>query len=339
MRRALPLAGLLAVLAGPALAQSHGDHHPAPAATPAPAADAPPPEEDAMPAMDWPTELPADDDAAAAGDMSGMDHGAHGAHGDHGTHREHGDGGAVGDEPPPPLPADHAADAVFGEAAMRPSRRILAREHGGMPAWKVTIDQAEWRGRDGDGSFGWKAEAWYGGDRHRVVVKTEGAAAGGDLGEAEAQLLYSRAVSPYFDLQAGLRHDFGEGPDRTFATVGFEGLAPYWIETEGALFLSDRGEAFARLEASYDLRLTQRLILQPAAEVGLAGQAAPELGLGSGLTDLGLDLRLRYEIRREFAPYIGVAHERRFGATADMAKAAGEDDRETRLVAGLRVWF
>ena len=208
-----------------------------------------------------------------------------------------------------------------------------------MPTWKVMIDQAEWRARGGEDGFGWKGEAWYGGDENRVVVKSEGSATDGNLDDAETQLLYSRAVTPYFDVQAGVRQDARGGPDRTYATLGFEGLAPYWFETEGALLLSNKGESFARLEGSYDLRLTQRLILQPRAEANFSGQDIPELKLGSGLTELGLDLRLRYEFKREFAPYVGVSFDRKLGGTADYAKALGEDDSETSFVVGVRAWF
>jgi copper resistance protein B len=285
-----------------------------------------------MPAMDWPTELPPGD--APKGDMEGMpgmegmDHSAHGE-----TDEE------VGSEPPPPAPADHPADAIFGPAAMRPSRDQLRVEHGGSSTWMVLIDQAEWRARDGEDGFGWSGEAWWGGDDNRLVVKSEGEGSDGDLEAAEVQLLYSRAISAYFDLQAGLRRDLQDGPKRTYATVGVEGLAPYWFETEGALFLSDEGEAFARLEGSYDLRLTQRLILQPGVEVNLSAQDIPELELGSGVTDLELGLRLRYQVTREFSPYVGVTYGRKFGGTADYAKAAGEDDTETSIVIGVRTWF
>jgi copper resistance protein B len=325
------------VFATPAFAQHHPDHPkpaqpaPEPAAAPAPApapASTPEslPEDDAMPAMDWPTELPPGD--APKGDMEGMDHSAHGE-----TDEE------VGSEPPPPAPTDHPADAIFGPAAMRPSRDQLRVEHGGSSTWMVLIDQAEWRVRDGEDGFAWNGEVWWGGDDNRIVVKSEGEGAGGDIEDAELQLLYSRAVSPYFDLQAGLRQDLQGGPKRTYVTVGVEGLAPYWFETEAALFLSDEGEAFARLEGSYDLRLTQRLVLQPSAEVNLSAQDIPELELGSGVTDLELGLRLRYQVTREFSPYFGVTYGRKFGGTADYAKAAGEDDTETSIVIGVRTWF
>lgn len=260
--------------------------------------------------------------------MEGMDHGAHGAMDEE-----------VGSEPPPAPPADHAADAVFGAAAMAPSRDQLREEHGGSLNWKVMIDEAEWRARDGEDGYAWNGEAWFGGDINRFVVKSEGEGSGGDLEDAELQLLYSRAISPYFDLQAGLRQDLQDGPKRTYATFGFEGLAPYWFETEGTVFLSNKGEALARLEGSYDLRFTQRLILQPRAEMNLSAQDIPELELGSGVTDLELGLRLRYEVTREFAPYVGVTYGRKFGGTADYAKALGQDDSETSFIVGVRAWF
>lgn len=330
MRRAACLTALGLLFATPAFAQHH-PHHPMPAqptpeaVPPAPAPESAP-EDDAMPAMDWPTELPPGD--APTESMEGMDHSAHGAMDDE-----------VGSEPAPPAPTDHPADAIFGAAAMRPSRDQLRVEHGGSSTWMVLVDQAEWRVRDGEDGFAWNGEAWWGGDANRLVVKSEGEGADGHLEEAEVQVLYSRAISPYFDLQTGLRRDLQDGPKRTYVTVGVEGLAPYWFETEAALFLSDEGEAFARLEGSYDLRLTQRLILQPSAEVNLSARDIPELELGSGVTDLELGLRLRYQVTREFSPYVGVTYGRKFGGTADYAKAAGEDDAETSVVIGVRTWF
>lgn len=336
MRYLVCLTALGLALATPAFAQHEGHDQSAPAApAPQPAADAPPeaaPEDDAMPAMDWPTELPPGDapkeGTEAMPAMDGMDHSAHA-----GMEEE------VGTEPAPAAPSDHAADTVFGGAAMRSSRDQLREEHGGSNSWMVLIDQAEWRVRDGGDGYAWNGEAWYGGDDSRLVVKSEGEGASGDLEAAEVQLLYSRAISPYFDLQAGLRQDIQDGPRRTYATVGFEGLAPYWFETEGALFLSNKGEAFARLEASYDLRLTQRLILQPRAELRLSAQDIPELELGSGITDLELGLRLRYQVTRTFAPYAGVSYGHKFGGTADYAEALGEDEQETSFVIGVRTWF
>jgi copper resistance protein B len=246
----------------------------------------------------------------------------------------------VGDAPAPPAPSDHAAERFYSPEAMAAARAQLALEHGGGAAWKVMLDTAELRPHeDGDG-YAWEGEAWYGGDSHRLVLKSQGEGEiDGDLHKAEIQALYSRPIGPYFDLQAGLRHDFEPGPSRTYATLGFEGVAPYWFELEGAAFLSEKGDLSARFEGAYDLRLTQRLILEPRAELNLAAQDVPELGVGSGLTDAELGLRLRYEVRREFAPYVGVDYERKFGKTADLARSAGEGVRSTRFVVGIRAWF
>ncbi|MBY0511335.1 MAG: copper resistance protein B, partial [Rhodospirillaceae bacterium] len=147
------------------------------------------------------------------------------------------------------------------------------------------------------------------------------------------------AIGPYFNLQAGLRHDFRPDPSRTYATAGIEGLAPYWFEAEGALFLSNKGELMARGNVYYDLRVTQRLILQPNVEVNLAAQNSREIGVGSGLSDIDLGLRLRYEVRREFAPYVGISYTRKIGNTADFARVAGEKVGGTSVVVGIRTWF
>jgi copper resistance protein B len=156
---------------------------------------------------------------------------------------------------------------------------------------------------------------------------------------AEVQALYSRAIGPYFNLQAGVRHDFQPAPTRTYATIGFEGLAPYMFEVEGALFISDKGDVLGRLEGYYDQRLTQRLILQPRIEFNLSAQDVPESRLGSGLTNAELGLRLRYEISRQFAPYVGVSYEAKTGRTADFAHADGREPTTTSFVAGVRFWF
>lgn len=246
---------------------------------------------------------------------------------------------AIPDTPPPPPPADHAAELFYAPEVMAGARAQLRREHGGGRFSQVLTRFAEYQVRDGDDGYRWDVEAWYGGDINRFVLKTEGE--GGlkkGVDDAEVQTLYSRAMGPYFDLQAGLRYDF-EPTQRTYATLGFEGLAPYWFEAEGAAFLSDRGDLSARFGAAYDLRLTQKLILQPYAEVNLALQDVPEAGTGSGVSDAELSLRLRYEIRREFAPYVGVSWQRKFGGSADFARAAGEGVSNSSFVVGIRGWF
>lgn len=247
---------------------------------------------------------------------------------------------SVGNEPAPPAPKDRAAERFYSAEAMAAARAQLALEHGGGTAWKVMLSTAELRPQSGDDGYGWEGEAWYGGDEHRLVLKSQGEGVlGGDLHSAEVQALYSRPIGPYFDWQAGVRRDFEPGPSRTYATLGFEGVAPYWFELEGAAFLSEKGDLSARFEGSYDFRLTQKLILEPRAELSLAAQEVRELGIGSGVTDAEVGLRLRYEVRREFGPYIGVMHERKFGETADLAREAGEDRESTTFVVGVRAWF
>lgn len=161
-------------------------------------------------------------------------------------------------------------------------------------------------------------------------------------GEGELQALYSRLISPYFEVQAGVRLDteFGEGDlrARPQLVVGLEGLAPYWFEVEPALFLSAEGDLSARLEGSYDLLITQRLVLQPEAEVNLALQKVEDWGVGSGLNNIEAGLRLRYEIEREIAPYIGVSWLNRFGSAEDLARAEGASGSEVHLVFGVRLW-
>lgn len=286
--------------------------------------------------MPWPTTPPQTQAPAEANeaDYSQMDHGAmdH-AQMDHGAME---DMGEVGSEPAPALPDDHAAERFYSAEEMAAARAQLRREHGGAIVSSLMLDRAEFAFGDGETVFQWEGEGWIGGDLNRFVFKSEGEASDGDVESAEVQALYSRAIGPYFDLQAGVRYDIEPNPNRAYAVIGFEGVAPYWFETTGALFLSDEGEASARFEVSYDARLTQRLILQPRAEISASFEDVPELELGSGFTHAELGLRLRYDITRTFAPYIGVSYETTFGDTADYARAAGEDTSDTRFVIGLR---
>ena len=243
----------------------------------------------------------------------------------------------VGGAPPPPVITDNAADRIFGAGPMQRARGILENEHGAARIAKVQADLLEWA-PDGD-TYSWEVEGWYGGDINRVVVKTEGEGQSRDGVEAaEVQLLYSRAVARYTDVQVGLRYDVEPG-SRAYATIAVDAMFPYWFEAEGSLFLSEQGDLLARVEGSYDWRLTQRLILQPRAELEFAAQDIPDREIGSGLSSGELGLRLRYEIRRELAPYIGVTYERTFGDTASFARAHGEDVESTRFVVGLRAWF
>lgn len=246
----------------------------------------------------------------------------------------------AGNSPAPEVPVANAADAVYGTPAMEMGRHHLNEFHGGQKLSQVMVNLAEAEFGKGPAAFEWDADGWYGGDINRLWVKSEGEGAfGRSIEKAEVQALYSRAVGPYFNLQGGVRYDFKPNPSRVYAVAGFEGLAPSFFDVEGALFLSNKGELMARLEGTYDQRITQRLILQPRAEVNFAAQSTRSLGVGSGLSDAELGLRLRYDIRREFAPYVGVQYRRAFGDTRRFLRDEGERAGGWSLLTGVRVWF
>ena len=201
------------------------------------------------------------------------------------------------------------------------------------------VDRLEYQSQEGADVLLWDAEGWVGGDYHKLWFKSEGDMARGHTEEAEIQALYARAIAPFWNLQMGVRHDIQPSPSRTFAVLGIEGLAPLWFEVDAASFVSTDGDVSFRLEAEYDLLLTQRLILQPRIETNLAIQDAHKWGIGEGMNDIDLGLRLRYEIRREFAPYIGVSWQRKIGETATLARDEGENLDAVSFVTGLRLWF
>lgn len=213
------------------------------------------------------------------------------------------------------------------------------------PFGLLLVDQLEYRAHDGDDFLRWDAEGWYGGDINRFWVKTEGEQTlqGPDAGTAQVHGYYSRLVSPFWEAQAGIRFDTNWGSsnnsDLLFGAVGLQGRAPYNFEVTPVLFLSENGDLSARLTASKDYRITQRLIAQPRFESEISAQNVPEFGIGSGFNYVELGLRLRYEIRREFAPYVGINWERKLGRSADFSRADGEDPSLLSVVAGLRVWF
>lgn len=244
--------------------------------------------------------------------------------------------------PPPPEAGSgppRAADAIWGADAMRASRDDLRRTHGDFPVFWFQGDRFETQVRDGRDGFLWDVQGYYGGTTSRFWFKSEGEGNFGErIDDAEVQALYSRAIAPFWDLQAGVRQDFA-GPDTTYAVIGIQGLSPYMFEVDSALFVSQRGDITARFEGEVDQRITQRLILQPRAEVNLAAQDVPRLGIGAGLDKLEIGLRLRYEIIREFAPYIGIEQSWRIGGSADYARARGEDPSVTNYVVGIRFWF
>ncbi|UZK70328.1 copper resistance protein B [Sphingomonas sp. S1-29] len=245
----------------------------------------------------------------------------------------------AGDAPAPEIAEADYTDRIWGREAMAPVRAAIRAEHGGASFSQIMVDIAELQIRRGREGYRWEGEAWFGGDINRLVVKTEGEGVfGSGVEDAEAQALYSRAIGPYFNLQAGARQDFVPGTP-TYAVIGVEGLAPYWFEVEAHGFVSTGGDLFGRVAASYDQRITQRLILQPRAELNLAAQDVRHSGIGAGLSDAEFDLRLRYEIVREFAPYVGVSHAVKTGRTADFARADGEGASSTSFVVGVRAWF
>ena len=257
---------------------------------------------------------------------------------DHSAHQV----GEVPAGPPPPEAFEgpaHAADAIFGAEAMAEARKNNRATHGDMLTGTLMAERLEARISEGHEAFLWDLQGWYGGDINKFVLKSEGEGEfGGDVEDAEVQALWGHAIGPFFDLQAGARIDL-EPETRSHLVLGIQGLAPYMWHVDGALFLSDRGDLTARIEGEYDWKITQRLILQPRVELELSAQDIPEREIGSGLTKIEPGLRLRYEIAREFAPYIGLEYEAKLGETADIAKAAGENPDGLVALIGIRAWF
>ncbi|MBY4677584.1 copper resistance protein B [Marinobacterium arenosum] len=203
----------------------------------------------------------------------------------------------------------------------------------------LNIDQLEWRDADDGSLLSWDVQGWVGYDLDKLWLKSEGERLAGRTESAELQLLYGRAVAPFWDLQLGLRHDFKPAEPQQWLAFGLQGLAPYQFEVDATAFIGEGGQSALRLEAEYELLLSQRLILSPEIELNLYGEDDASRGIGSGLSDLELGLRLRYEIRREFAPYIGLNWERKFGDTADFAREEGESTDDLQAVIGIRAWF
>jgi len=237
--------------------------------------------------------------------------------------------------PREPIPALTDAD----RAAAFPVLRTHAMPHAASRTGYLLFDRLEgWNDDPGSGQA-WEASAWYGGDIDRLWLRSEGERSGGRTEAADLEALYGHAVSPWWDLLVGVKQDLAPGDARTSAAFGVQGMAPYKFEVAATLYVGEGGSASARLEGEYDVLLTNRWILQPRLEAEAAFADDRAHGIGSGLSTLEAGLRLRYEISRRFAPYLGVVHERAFGATADYRRDAGEAARETRVVAGVRIWF
>lgn len=200
------------------------------------------------------------------------------------------------------------------------------------------LDQFEGR-FNGDNSLRWDGEIWTGTDTHRLWVKSEGELENGKVRDGQQEILYDRPISTYFDVQGGLRYDLDDRPGRGWAALGVEGLAPYFFHVSATGYASERGHFAAKITGSYDLLITQRLVLQPEMELNIYTKADPQRLIGAGFSDLDTGLRLRYEISRKFAPYIGVAYEKKFGRAGTLASAAGEKTDALRFVLGLRSWF
>ena len=203
----------------------------------------------------------------------------------------------------------------------------------------VLLDQFEWQAADKGRGLDLDATGWIGRDRDRLWLRAEAGSEGDRLGEAQAHVLYGRQFSRWWDIVAGVRQDFRPGPAQTWAAIGLQGLAPSWFEIEATAYVGAAGRTQARFEVEYELLLTNRLVLQPLVEVEIVGKSDPERGVGAGVSTTDAGFRLRYEVRREIAPYLGVAWSNKWGKTADFAEAAGEETGGARVVAGLRLWF
>lgn len=244
-------------------------------------------------------------------------------------------------QPPPtpaapkePIPALTDADRA---AAFPPAMEGHA-VHDGELRYLVLFEQLEWEG-SGDGGPGWNNRTWIGGDLNRLWLRSQGESHDGRVESAFVDVLFGRSISRWWDVVAGVRQDIRPGPSQTWVGGGLQGIAPYFFDIEVTGYIGAEGRTMLRLEADHDLLLTNRLILQPSLEAVLHGKSDPERGVGSGLSTLEGGLRLRYEMKREFAPFVGISWTQSFFGTADAARAAGENVASTRLTVGVRTWF
>ena len=239
-----------------------------------------------------------------------------------------------GGSPPPDARDPHAYSDGYG---FPDSPRLHLADEANFAS--LLADRLERVRTDDNVSAFYDLQAWYGRDYDRAVIKAEGEYDNGEVVDATTELLWGHAVAAFWDAQLGVRYDSGEDPDRTWLAFGVQGLAPYWFEVDATAYVGESGRTALNLETVYDLLLTQKLILQPRVEADWYGKRDARRGLGDGLSEVKAGLRLRYEIRREFAPYVGLEWARKFGETRDFARAAGQQSSEARIVAGLRFWF
>jgi len=211
---------------------------------------------------------------------------------------------------------------------------------GHQPYWLFMGDRIETGLSNDVDSYVWDVQGWYGGNHNRAVFKSEGEGEQWDSPEdAELQLLYSRLFAPFWEWQIGVRQVFSPDPDRTYAVLGLQGVMPYEFEWDSALFISEEGKVSARIEAEYDINVTQRLILQPRVELNAALSDDRAIGAEAGLLSSEAGIRLRYQLRREISPYFGIAWEQLYGSSKDAVREAGESASVTALVLGVQLWF
>ncbi|AIF48708.1 copper resistance protein B [Dyella japonica] len=234
--------------------------------------------------------------------------------------------------PPPPQSVPHGMTPAQMNAVMQMDDNA--------PVGMFLLDRFERsRSTSGDYATSWEAEGWYGNAINRLWLKTEGEHDRSGTQDARVEALWGHAFASFWDWQLGVRHDFGRGPDRQWLAAGVEGLAPYWFETQATFYVGEEGRTALRLETSYDMRFTQRLILTPQVELNFYGKDDPQRGISSGLSNVEAGLRLRYEISRKFAPYVGVNWTRRFGSFNNEPGVPEAHARETTWVAGVRIWL
>jgi len=238
------------------------------------------------------------------------------------------------DAPRTPIPQLTAADR---EAARPPSEAHPVHDNGVYS--KVLLNRLEVFDADHGTGLQWEGQAWIGTDTDKLWLRSEGERVDNRTESADVEVLYGRPIARWWDVVAGVRHDFKPGASQDWAAIGITGIAPYKFEVEATAYIGASGRTAARIEAEYELLLTNRLVLQPLVEANFNGKDDAMRGVGSGLSTMEAGLRLRYEIHRKFAPYIGVVHERAFGDTADFRELRGEEKSDTRIVAGVRVWF
>ncbi|WP_228771154.1 copper resistance protein B [Cupriavidus sp. U2] len=258
------------------------------------------------------------------------------------TSMDHGDMNMQGGKAPPDARDPDAYSGGYqlgaGQYALGPHRQLhMADEH---TFASILVDRLEWSHGSDSNAASYEAQAWFGSTYNKFVIKAEGEAEKGKVHDARTELLWGHAIATYWDTQLGVRNDSGYGrPARNWLAFGVQGLAPYWFEVDATGYVGTEGRTALRLSAEYELLITQRLILQPRIEANVYGKNDPATGVGSGLSNGAVGLRLRYEFSRQFAPYIGVERYQTFGNTADMVRSSGGRSGETRFVAGVRVWF